>query len=815
MYVIKSIVCELPDGSLVKGDLYYSDTFKVNDSGFTIPEGVNTIEIVLNFNDIIIKGILAEFEPFTSSEKVRVYHCKKQDSQSEINLIESIMEHAAVDYPFLPLPEPRVKVNDFVLTKSIPVIPEDFVPPEDKKIYLDIFKDVVSNSSTKTSDSQVRFWRKYAYERMSEIMETARTTPYDMDSISSSPYLSIRILNEYNNVKYNWVLVTSNYAIMNRDILNNPDFPWDPESLYSNRILPKGFYIYKGIKVPRDFSADECFGNDKEDDSTMLTSDEVIRDYSSYLPIESEVKVEIQDIEDSLEMIKEEYPEYFEDASENFLVSIRESIIEMIKSEGTFILDDFVFPSSNIEKVREDKEIDVDVDSLSCKKIVLPEPTKEDPYSVRDVIDEINNYELPNYSSQHIHYKKVIGIDLFFVKNRSEYLKVLENFKPKSYSYQVEKCVFFEPGDVIRFPLAFNFPRKSFASIVVNSRKMSLEYFLENPDINFSLSDLVRCLPVEYVVKNLLFYPNRLKLGSFHFNKGLKVQNFHNEMLKLDSYLMSIFTDRSDFIHDDYEIIYKYPMINWKLNLYKPIPQLRKFYVGQFPEEKKHLPFDFEKKDPFIDNFDFYSFDYIISSEGVRMFSNYSGKKIDFEEFESKTVEEKKDTILKIVKTKKELLQLFSDIIPISYISVNKKTKWFAPNSINYHRLFNSYIEEFGNFEGFFVFLKFFDRISERTYAIKVVMDNMKELFSLSIKQMYETSENKSSIYEYFVKASLVIISLDMAIFNYDKFLPTYKLDYLMTISEMFTIEDVSNSQFTNYSYFIKMLSKILKKIDE
>lgn len=815
MYIIKSIVCKLPDESLVKGDLYYNDKFKEDGCGFTVPEGVNTIEIVVNFNEIIIRGILANFELFTSDEETKIYNCKKQDSQFEVELnssiISSIMEHTSVDYPFLPLPEPKVKSNDFALKRSIPVFPEDFVPHENKKIFLNIFKDILSNSSTEASDIQVRFWRKYAYERMSEIMETARTTPYDMDSISRSPYLSIRILNEYNNVKYNWELVTSNFAIFNRDILNNPDLPWDPESLYSNRILPKGFYIYKGIKVPSDYSSDGSFGNDEEDNATMFTSDEVIRDYSSYLPTESQVEVEIQDIEDSLEMIKEEFPEYFEDASEKFLVSIRESIIEMIKSEGTFILDDFVFPSCHIET--QNKELDLA--RLSYKKIEPVEPTEEDPYSVRNVIDFINNNDLSKYSSHHSYYKEVIGIDYFFVKNRDEYLKVLEDFVPKTYSDKVEKCVFFEPGDVIRFPLAFNFPRRSFASIVINSSKMSFEYFLENPDINFSLTELVRCLPAEYVVRNLLFYPDRLKLQSFHFNKRLKNQNFHEEMLKLDSSLMLSFTSRTDLDKDNYEIIYKYPMINWKLNLYKYIPQLTRFQVKEVLKEKKYVLPDFDKKDPFVDNFDFYSFDYIISPEGVRLFSNYSGKKIDFEEFDSKTVEEKKEAILKIVKTKKELIQLFSDIIPDSYISSNKKTKWFAPKSINYDRIFNSYVEEFGSSEGFFVFLKFFDRTSTRTYGAEVVLNNVRELFSLLIKQMYETTEDKSSVYEYFVKASLVIISLEVAIFNYGKFFPSYKFDYMMDISEMFTIEDVSNSQFTNYSYLFKQLGDIIKKIHE
>lgn len=723
------------------------------------------------------------------------------------SIVEQLLEFSGEDYPFLPLPEPKVKSDDYKELTFSNFFPETFEVPENLILSKNIFESFIlaKTSPVENYEKQVRFWKKYAYDRMSEIMENARTNPYDMDSISACPYLSVEILNEYNNVKYNWEIVTRNIFITNRDILNNPDLPWDEISLYNHRNLPKGFYQYKGIKYLREFNSEESFLIKSSKYDTFLSPIEP-REY----PVKEDEIINDEEVSTALQLIKGTSPEYFVSSSKTFIKEVEKIITEMIKTNGTFILDDFVFPIGYFDDEKE--EID-DEDVFS-----IPEPTEDDPYSVRNAIKSIKDKNLSRYSNEGKFYFSKIGLSVqYLVKNRTEYLELLNSGEITChYINPVCKCVFFEIEDFYKYNKNFasDISDCSFSNVMLTSGKLTLEYYLEHQDIDWNIEDLVKCLPIEYVIRNLLFYPDRLKHRSKLIDDYYTdVSELREKILYKDKRLLSLFVSREDVISNEYEILYQYPMIEWKLNDYNDTYlQLNKFKpmitIYKINYESIH-----NKINPFLYNFNTLSWDYIISSQGIKDFCESFEKTIDFDEFETKTNEEKKDVILNFVKMNREIMIFFADIIPSSFICKNKKTKWIAPYYVNIDRLFKSYIEETGSNEGFFLLLTMFVNESFNNYDVSIttiITKQVKQLFSKLIKDMYENTEDKSYVYEFFVRNSILLDYFDKLFNKQNKLVdfefPNTTIGTYVKIAEIFTFEDIANSKYPNIGIIDKYI---------
>lgn len=735
-----------------------------------------------------------------------IYKLLSRKSTPKKSIVEELLEFSSEDYPFLPLPEPKVRSDDYKEIIFSNFFPEKFEVPENLILSKSVFESFIlaKTSPSENLEKQVKFWKKYAYDRMSEIMENARTNPYDMDSISACPYLSVEILNEYNNVKYNWEIVTRNFFITNRDILNNPDLPWDEISLYNHRNLPKGFYQYKGIKYLREFDPEESFLIKTSKYDTFLSPIEP-REY----PIKEDEIINNEEVSTALQLIKDTSPEYFVSSSKVFIKEIEKIIAEMIKTNGTFILDDFVFP---VGYFNDDEEID-DKDVFS-----IPEPTEDDPYSVRNSIKSIKENGLSKYSKEGRFYFSKIGLSIeYLVKNRAEYLELLNSGEVTHYYINpVCECVFFEPEDFYKYNKNFTSDTSdsSFSNVMSTSGKLTLEYYLEHQDIDWNIEDLVKCLPVEYVIRNLLFYPNRLKFDSKLIDDYYtNVSKLRENILHVDEKLIGLFSSREDVRESDYDIFYKYPMIEWKLKDYNDThSQLNKFKSMTSNFDKINYKLPITKLNPFLYNFNTLSWDYIISYQGVREFCESFEKTIDFDEFETKTNEEKKDVILNFVKMSKELMIFFADIIPSSFICKNKKTKWIAPYYVNIDRLFKSYIEETGSFDGFFLLLTMFVNYSFSNHNVNittVITKQLKQLFGKLIKDMYENNEDKSYVYEFFVKNSVLLANFDRN-FNIQNTLTEFEfpttVGTYVKISDIFTFEDIVNSKYPNFSIINKYI---------
>ena len=748
--------------------------------------------------------------------------------------LKELLEYSLADYPNHPLPKYRIKSDNFKLTaESINnIIPSGFTI---SKNYLHVieplFKNILSilsknldttiKNDTKSIENLARiitFWKKYAFDRMDEIMETARTTVFDKDSISSCPYLSIEILKKWNNFKFNWRLVTKNNAIYDRDILTNPDYPWDPEAVYSERVLSTGFYKYKGIRIPSDYYSKEMDEPIKWSEIEILMSPEEPRDYSRKPDTEVTESNEIlevpeSDINEAITLIMEEHPDYFQDPSQSFLDGVRKVVVQMISDDGLFILDDFIFPEDEDEDVKE--SIDDYKSLFDREKRVDPEPTEDDPYSVRDILDEFKTSKDRFLTGLSVYRDriKVSNISKAFIKNRNEYIAFLASCK--SYDYGIEKCVFFDFQDSITYPNAFS--GGSVASTLCSSGKLTLEYVIEHPELKWKESELVKCLPLEYCLENLLFYSNRLKLSFLESTKFLvdkSIEDIHSELLEQDLALIKEFSSR-DEIKNDYDIVFQYPHLNWDTK-YWYSSNMSSHMKTMVKESKKKMSEDDamchslrldredreeNEEDLFLEKYaDFISWKFLITSEGAKLLSEYSGKSIDLTDFDLKTEWDREVIVINIIKTNKDLLNILADHIPKEMILKNNKTRWYAPHSINMERLISSYQTELGSDEGLFLTCLFISknilgyRYSNSTE--RIICDMIETLFLEIIEwRLLNSTESRSSIYESLVEYSLIslIISnriLDISRDRYDE------SKFFSKLVAKFSMEDIGNSKY-------------------
>lgn len=776
--------------------------------------------------------------------------------------LKKLLEYSLIDYPNNPLPKYRVKSDNFELTSESVnnIIPSGFTIPENKNylhVIEPIFKNILtilSKSLNSTKDNplevdslarMVSFWKKYAFDRMDEIMETARTTVFDKDSISSCPYLSMEILKKWNNFKFNWKLVTINKAISDRDILTNPDYPWDPETVYTERTLSSGFYKYKKIRVPSDYYSKEMDEPIKWSEMEILMSPEEPRDYSrKKINIEATEATEAtesnevsevseEDINKAITLIMEEYPDYFQDPSQSFLNGIRKVVVQMIADEGLFILNDFIFP--------EDENFKESVDDYKLlfdrEKRVDPEPTEDDPYSVRDILENLKISKNRYSSDLDVYYDriKVSNLSKAFVKNRNEYVAFLKSCNNSDYG--IEKCVFFDFQDPIKYPNAFS--SKNVTSVLCSSGRLTVEYVIEHPKLKWKASDLIKCLPVEYCLENLLFYPNRLKLSfleSTKFPVDKSIEDIHLELLEQDSVLIKKFSSNNE-IRTNYDIVFQYPHLNWDMKFWfssnapshiktmikenkKKMSENDSIYYSSQLDDRDDK--DDREEESFLEKYvDFMSWKFLITSEGAKVLAEYAGKSIDLTDFDSKTEWDREIMVTNIIKTNKDLLNILADHIPKEMILKNNKTRWYAPNSINMERLISSFQKELGSDEGLFLTCLFISKnILEYKYSNcieSIISDMIESLFLEIIKwRLLNSTESRLSIYESLVEYSLISLIIKNRILDFSRNRYGESKFFSKLVTE-FSMEEIGSSKYkhidTIYNKYNEYLSE--KKYQE
>lgn len=777
--------------------------------------------------------------------------------------IAEILKFVSTDYPDHPLPKFRSKSEKITSSGMIaPDIPSEWVEASGRehfkpaRILLESLQSLVESGEDKTSESirtVVTFWKKYSFERMDRLMELARTTPFDKDSISSCPYLSIEILKKWNNFKFNWKLVTQNDAISIRDILANPDMQWNSEILYNERILPRGFYKYRGIKVPKEYESKDMDEPFVYSEIELIYSPEEPRDYSVYLSkssskkesdeefpdLDEETEISDSDINDAIGLIMGEFPEYFENSTDTFITNVRNKVIEMIENNGVFILDDFVFPED--EEVKDSYNFHT-YDDEDEKEPVPPEPTDEDPHSLRDLIEKIRSTKrVDTYSPDMKKYLSVTNMPRdckFFVKNRNEYVAVLASLD--KYEHMIEKSIFFEFEDAINYPKAFIHGNKE--RTICNSGKLTPEFIMAHQNYDWRVSDIIEALPIDYILENLLFYPDRLVKFPFlyanQFSENLTSNEIHNELLKQDVEFMSIFTRRVK--ETDYELLAQYPNLKWNHSSFYSFnqpKQVKDFIADLKKKSKKETAseqksekltsdsvlerirgptFDDEssgdeeqrisRRDRHEDNtkyVPFVSWDYFKTRAGVSILVDVVGKPFDFDLFDTKSDFEKDTMLINFIKTNKDILTLLADVIPDTLITKNPKTKWYAPNTVNIKVTFDAFLKE--NSSEFLFALVMFLNVQVESYRYddltSVFYSLIESMYCSYFTSIYDTVEDKVKLYESYISTVYFLtVSIEKIFKTSCRGLLGSNSPYIK-VANLFTLEDMGKSKYKMFNY--------------
>lgn len=665
----------------------------------------------------------------------------------------------------LTIPEKRELSADIISDVSIPEYLEPY-----KATVLQLFDGCKEELLL---ENLVRFWNDYSYKRMKEIMENSAR--YDRDSISSCVYMSMRIIKEF-PYKFNWELVSSNRGITNRDILSNPEWPWDENCIREYHNLPRGFYEYKRFKVE-----DEPENVEYSKIDILLSPDE-----PPFYPVKvgNNINVSKDDIEEAIKLLKIEDPDYFENNNVRFHSLIEEEIIKNIRENGTFIMDEFCFP---------EEPCDNEFLGKTKEKFIIPEPTEDDPYSVRNDIEYLKlNHD--DHSEHAMHYKKAIippfGCKIY-IKNRKEYETLLSS--QTSALHAAEKCIFFEVTDPINYPGAF-YRHYSIGSIIGNSGKLTLEFILANPTLGWNANDIAGYLPIEWVIKNLIFFRDRIKLPFLSdniFPLDASIESICESITKIEKDLI-VLLSRLD-VNKIVDFLYQYPELN--------INPANSFSINKESEQMTQYRNRFEKKKR--TNF----FSNIEETEEDLTLNMISWKQLKIRHIYEKvlneySVDSKKfsncdddQVIGNLIKVNKELIFELADIIPLEVVLKNPRTKWIAPQNISINNVYDSWVEFFGSNCGFFSLLAIFDSNISNKFI---------KTFEEIINSKYKSSDNKSDVYNFLVE-SLPFINKIITLTNKEREyfrLFDRRLD-LLKLSKCFKIEDVAQSKYADFGIII------------
>jgi hypothetical protein len=725
------------------------------------------------------------------------------------------------DYPYLPLapfveklslPEENTSLNPMeIFDFSVDDAPEDvkkfsFILKQlsESLVNGNMLPENVTNDTTELAS----MLKDYKYMKMKEFMTCAKLI--HPETLSSSDFLSIEILREYPKIKWNWRSVTTNMAIPIRDILNNLDLPWDFTEVEREDIsqdILKSFGIFASdIQKTYEYSEFDL-AMSPQDPSNMK---------------DSEIEVTDEIVNNAMSEIIEEYPDIMKNITEIYLTTLRESIVDHIRYNGEFNLEEFEIPKP------ESRESHVGSFEI--------ESTEDDPFGVRLAIETIKTsssrkYEAVRFYREKINFQTTAENTTSFPKNRTEYLEVLRDPRLDKLFFYPEKCVFFEFEDVKNYPDVFRIyaDDKHGTEYLFRSGRVTLEY-IQNSEFKWNLGKLVEYLPLDYVVKNLLHYPDRIKLSYIEnnfFSELLSIDKIRTELLAQDSKILLILISKRKF---DYNYFIQYRDIKWPEDKCSCVPlfidrksqwasnacdSVRSLLNGNpatfldFVEQSKTL---LEKDD----NLDTVELETSLTKckrdyDKSRLYEHLI-KTMKWDDFKTKlgfnilkTVTHSSDNFDDLLKISDQIIYdnlgarprgLTSDMITPEIIKRNPKIKWEFNMKLDILDIFNFFMSRFTkDKKPLFALLIFY--IKTRVYR------NFTDLFFLTlyyiVKKSYENSENKSHFYECVVESLPFIYQL-AEMFN----ILSFDTDWnIKSLEIYFSIEDFNQSKYSYLSLIV------------
>lgn len=708
-----------------------------------------TCEIFINKNPIKVNDSLKEFSIFTPENS-------KLKFRLPDNRIKEILDMIPQEDYYVYEPKLKIVEKKLIDSNEIKSLSENI--PKYMEPFVSMFLNKATSSEINLSQF-VNFWKEYAYDKMKEIMEHSHR--FTKDSISSCVYLSMRIIKEY-PYKFNWELVTGNNSITVRDILSNPDYPWDLNILAEYRYIPREFFDYKKCSVPYNYigSIQENLDKEHTEFYRLLSPDEPPSYQRKQLKLE---EISEKEIEAALEMVKEEYSEELDGCYEKFVNKIKQSVTENIKENNRFIFDDFILPTD--DDIHEEKEY------------IPVIPTEDDPYGVREIIENIiiNEQEVwsSNYRIRYHNITKIPESCSVYVKNRKEFEEFLATGEKVPF---IERCVFFELDDVFRYSSSFSYMSDQLR-ILYNSGKLTLDYVLSHQNLPWSAERLAVVLPFDYVARNLIFFPDRIKLG-FLKDNIFEINSTNDDILDIlrsqDEWIIKMLSERKyDEIVDFINQFPKYGKI------------LRQYNYGM-----RYYEFRIRNNGIETGNFNFMSWDNI--KENKYFYDYLFGNDIDYESFSKLSDEQKNIELIECIKIGSNLADLLKNIIPIRLISNIKKIKWTAPDCIDVHDLYQSYSRKIGN--SLIFPLEFFDIIPSSDF-IKTFILMIRCLIKEKIKR-----SNQIDTYEWFIEHFEHF--MEILIF-YNKGMKINNLDS-ESLFQDFNPEEISKSKYSDPYFMIE-----------
>lgn len=640
------------------------------------------------------------------------------------------------------------------------------------KVIFDLIKMCNSDNNKLSHDDIVRsinLFKEFKYQRMKTIMESSSL--YTRESISSCCYLSMQIIKEYPAFKFDWELVTANVnAIYDRDILANPDYPWSLRQIEKERALPSSF-LKRRFKEYKPSHYDYDQKQEWELFDLTMTPEECPYDNND----EELNDVNEEEIEEAYKLLQENNPELFVDCSEQYPSIIKQSIIEMIKLNGCFIIDDFIFPDDICDYNSEDDDRNDELKFLQKLEKFNRNNIKEfDENYIRECIEKSKNDDNYTYNTN---YRSIMGIDIRSgIVTRQDYENYLLSNK---YLYNVEKCIHFKREDLDNFPQFFD---KLAKNIKLSLGEITLLDILENPYYDWDINLIIKMLPLYDVFNYFLFYPTLLLLLGYNKNRVDTI------LIKKQNWLISEFTKREDF-SQDYELAFLYPEIKWFSN--------RLFFTRLPGQLNINNEDNFDMYDQEYNAESIYTWDFLKSLNGILLLD----KNCDLSKYSSLSEKEKEMYIFSFLRRNRELFSAFSDIIPNHLITSEMKFKFSAPSVINLNVLMDFIKDKELDFStGYLLFTYSDDLFFERNFimlAVKIIN------YGKSI------GENTDFLYLTALKFIEMISTLFSIKKSYNDSHKFYK------ITDNFTLDEINSSIYANPVAMIKKIVNYKKSNDE
>lgn len=725
-------------------------------------------EIAIDYKEY--KGYYVRFHEESLESDINTYdYIVRSPKINILEIVESIP-----DQEKFPFPKYEEKI-DVLPDEEINFSVFENYDLQQYRVIFDLIKMCHTSSNIKLSDDNIKnsilLFKEFKYQRMKTIMESSSL--YTRESISSCCYLSMQIIKEYPAFKFDWELVTANVgAIYDRDILANPDYPWSLKQIQQERLLPSSF-LKRRFKEYRQSHYDYDEKKEWKLFDLIMTPEEC-----PYNDDEELNDINEEEIEEAYKLLQENSPELFVDCSNEYPSIIKKSITEMIKLNGCFIIDDFIFPDDIFE---EDSEDDDRNDQLQWLKNFNRSNNKEfNEEYIRECIEK-NKTDEDNYTYT-TDYRSIMGIDIRSgIVTREDYENYLLSNR---YLYNVEKCIHFKREDLDNFPQFFD---KIAKNIRLSLGEITLLDILEDPYYDWDINLIIKKLPLYDVFNYFLFYPTLLLL------LGYNKYRIDTIFLQKNSWLISEFVKREDF-SQDYKLAFLYPHIKWFSN---------RLFFTRLPaqlniiDENKYDPYDIYDKEYKSQNI--CTWDFLKTSDGILLLD----KNCDLSKYSSLSDKEKEMYIFSFFRRNRELFSSFSDIIPNHLITSEMKFKFSAPSDINLN-LQMDFIKD-KNLD----VLTAISFISHSQDSFLLIERNFIMLAVKIINYGKSIGENTDFLYLTALKFIEMISTLFPNKKSYNDSHKFYK------ITDNFTLDEINSSIYANPVAMIKKIVNYKKSNDE